>query len=281
MSRLFDRTYSLTITGGSEARTITDLHVSFSAKKSRSDTPNTCNVKIWNPAPNTRNAAIDSQATLELYAGYAGDNVLLSRAEISNAKVDFTLPNVMLDIQASEGVRTLRETTLSISHAGGSSVQTVLDEIEAAVGLPVRPTGVDLSTTLGGGFAHVGRVSTALTNLVARIGGSWSIQNGEIQVLGPEGESLGAEAFLLTPETGLIESPTPKEDQTDSERSSTAERRGYEVKCLLNPRIEPGGLIEVQSREVDGVFVVDAIEHRGDYAGQDWYSVITCQERGA
>ena len=280
MSLLFDRTYELTITGGGESRTITDLHISFSAKKSRSSTSNTCNVKIWNPAESTRNAAADTKATLELKAGYGGDNVLVSRCEINGVDTDFTLPNVMLDIQGGEGIRTMRENTLSVSHARDSTVQTVIDEIQGKLGIPIRQTGVDLSAAMGGGFAHVGRVSTALNDLTARIKGSWSIQNGELQILGPEGENTASESVLITPESGMIGTPTPTESQTSSEKQSTDARKGYKVKILLNPRIEPGDIVIVQSRVVDGEFVVDSIDHTGDYAGQDWYSTLTCYERG-
>ncbi|MBT8411774.1 MAG: hypothetical protein KJP02_08260 [Octadecabacter sp.] len=281
MSRLFDRTYEITITGEGEARTFSGLRVSFSTTKTRSGTPNGMTAKAWNPAPDTRLAAKDSQATIELRAGYGGNNVLLSRAQISSAKVDRTPPDVVLDIQAEEGLRTLRETTLSISHASGSTVQEVLDEIVAATGLPLRPVEADLSATLGGGFAHVGRPSRALSDLVARIGGSWSIQNGELQVLGPNGAIEGNEAVVLSPSSGLIDRPNPIEKQTSTERQSTDARRGYEVKSLLMPELEPGGLVDLRSEEVTGVFVVDEITHRGDTHGQDWYSEIKCLEVGS
>lgn len=278
MSRLFDRTAELTITGSGEAVTIRDLRFRFIARKNRSDTPNTMNVQVFNPAPSTRLNASDSSATMELSAGYAGENILVSRAEIDLAIVDRDPPDIVLDIEGQEALRTLRETTLSISHAGGSSVQTVLDEIVARLGIDVRPIEADLSAALRGGFAHVGKANRALDDLMRRVGGAWSVQNGQLLILGPEGKVKEGDAFVLSPQSGLIGSPYAVEEQTSSEKQSTEPRIGYRVTSLLNAEIEPGDVIKVEAADVEGFFIVDEIEHSGDTRGQEWYSNIVCYE---
>jgi len=195
--------------------------------------------------------------------------------------VDRSPPDVILDIAAQDGLRKLRETTISISHASGSSVQTVLDEIIALLDIPVRPITADLTAALRGGFAHVGRPARALSDLMRRIDGAWSIQNGELVILGETGAVEGETIPLITPQSGLIGSPLAVEEQTSSIDKNTEPKRGFYVTTLLNPAIEPGSLIQIQSADVDGVYVVDEIDHRGDTRGPEWYSNITCYEVGA
>lgn len=278
MSRLFDRTASVTITGNGEARTITDLRIMFSARKSRGGTPNMLTVQIYNPNASTRQAALDTSATVELSAGYAGENILVSRAEIDFAIVDRVPPDIVLDIEAQEGLRKLRETTISVSHASGSSVQTVLDEIVGRLGIDVRPIEADLSAALRGGFAHVGKASRALDDLMARVRGSWSIQNGELLILPKTGQVQSGEVFVLSPQSGLVASPVPVEEQTSSDRQDTEPRIGYRVTSLLNASIEPGDVVEIQAQDVEGFFAVDEVTHRGDTRGQEWYSDMICYE---
>lgn len=279
MSRLFDRTASLTITGNGEARTMTGLRIMFQARKTRgADTPNYLTAQVFNPAPATRQAALDTGATMELSAGYGGENILVSRAEIDFAIVDRAPPDIVLDIEGQEGLRKLRETTISISHASGSSVQTVLDEIVGRLGIDVRPIEADLSAALRGGFTHVGKASRALDDLMARVRGSWSIQNGELLILPETGQIEPGEAFVLSPQSGLIASPVPVEEQTSTDRQDIEPRIGYRVTSLLNAAIEPGDVIKIEATDVEGFFAVDEIEHRGDTRGQEWYSNIVCYE---
>lgn len=280
MSRLFDRTASLTITGNGEARTIADLRIMFQARKTRGGSPNYLSVQVYNPNPSTRQATLDNRATVELSAGYAGENILVSRAEIDFAIVDRAPPDIVLDIEAQEGLRKLRETTISISHASGSSIQTVLDEIVARLGIDVRPIEADLSVALRGGFSHVGKASRALDDLMDRIRGNWSIQNGELLILPESGQVQESEVFVLSPQSGLIASPTPVEEQTSTDRQDTEPRVGYYVTSLLNAAIEPGDVIELHAAEVEGFFAVDEVTHRGDTRGQEWYSSIICYEAG-
>lgn len=281
MSLLFNRTAELIITGAGEQRVIRDLRISFSVKKTRSDTPNSADIMVYNPNPSTRLASLDNSATVELRAGYGGDNVLLTRSDIDRAIVVRSPPDVILDIAAQDGLRKLRETTISISHASGSSIQTVLDEIIALLDIPVRPITADLTAALRGGFAHVGKPSRALSDLMRRIDGAWSIQNGELVILGETGAVEGETIPLITPQSGLIGSPLAVEEQTSSIDKNTEPKRGFYLTTLLNPAIEPGSLIQIQSQDVDGVYVVDEIDHRGDTRGQEWYSNITCYEVGA
>jgi len=278
MSLLFDRSYRAVITGEGEARTIDGLRMSFDVRKTRSSTPNTCDAVFWNPSEQTRRVAQATDAEIEIYAGYGGEAKLISRAQINRAIVVRQPPDILLEIEAQEGQRNLREKTVSVSHSGGARVENVLNELTGILGFDVRPIEFDLGQELRGGFSHVGKVSRAMDDLVKRFGGDWSVQNGEVLVLPPEGFVGTAEVPVISAQTGMINSPEPVEDQTSTERKSTEARNGYKVTSLLQPTIEPGDRFELRALDAQGVFAVDAVEHQGDTRGRNWYSVITGYE---
>jgi len=278
MSRLFDRVASVKISGGGQSREITGLRVSFQVRKTRSSTPNTCDVVIYNPNDQTRKTALDNEAEIEVFAGYAGNATLISRAQIQRAIPVRTPPDITLEIEAQEGLRDLREKTVNISHEANSQVSSVIDELTGILGYDVRPIDFDISQRLRGGFAHVGKLSRALDDLVTRFGGYWSVQNGEVLVLPEKGFVDGTEIPVISAQTGMINSPEPVEEQTSSEKLSTEPRRGYKVRSLLIPTIEPGDRFELRALDASGIYAVDEVEHRGDTRGAEWYSIVTGYE---
>ena len=279
MSLLFNRVGRVEIATEDEGIGLDGLRFEFVARKTRSSTPNSLFVRLYNPSKNTRELAIDNDADVRVFAGYTSNAVLVSEANIVTATTRYEPPNVVLEIEAQEGIRKLREETISISHGNGATVRSVLDEIVAELEIDERDTDADLSKPLRGGFAHVGKITRALDDLMRRIKGFWSIQNSELLVLGEKGYIDAEEVPLLTPLSGVVFSPEPIEKQLSSEKEDTEPRRGWRVTTLMQPSIEPGGLVQIESREADGEYLVDEVEHRGDLHGQEWYSVVTALEK--
>jgi len=72
------------------------------------------------------------------------------------------------------------------------------------------------------------------------------------------GSSFGT-AVLLTPETGLVGSPTPAADGRVS------------AVTLLQPDLVPGRQVEFRTEHVTGHYVCETAAYVGETAGQDWY----------
>lgn len=278
MSVLFDRVGIIEISSSGGTTTIDGLRFDFAIRKSRSDTPNDATVRIYNAAPSTRNLATDIDADIRLICGYKGNAALITEANITNATTIRQPPELYLEIDAQEGIRALRETELSISHGGGSTVRQVLDEIVSEMGIDLRPVEFDIDIPLRGGFAHVGKPSKALDDLVRRFDGYWSIQNGELMILPEGGESSSADVPVISPDSGMIGSPEKLQRNTSSEKASSDERDGYRVTSLMLPGVEPGDRIRIESRDVSGEFVADEVEHKGDLRGPEWGTMITAVE---
>lgn len=278
MSRLFDRSLHVTISGGGQSRSFTGLRTSFQARKTRSSTPNTLDVTVYNANDQTRKLALDTDAEIEVYAGYGGEAALISKAQIQRAITLRDPPEILLEIEAQEGLRDLREKTVNVSHEANSQVKNVLNELTDILGYDVRPIDFDLDQRMRGGFAHVGKLSRALDDVVSRFNGFWSVQNGEVLILPESGYVEGGEVPIISAQTGMIYSPEPVDEQTSNEKLSTDARRGYKVTSLLLPTVEPGDRFELQTMDISGTFAVDEVEHRGDTHSQEWYTILTGYE---
>lgn len=278
MSRLFKRVGRVEITSQGGGVTLDGLRFDFSVRKTRSGTPNSVTCRIYNPSPNTRQIATDIEADIRIFAGYEGNATLVTEANITSAITVRQPPGVFLEIDAQEGIRALRRTSLSITHSNKSTVQQVLDEIVAKMGVTLRPVSFDLSQPLRGGFAYVGKPAKALDDLVRRFGGNWSLQNGELLILDETGATESGNVVSLSPDTGLLFSPERLQRDTSTEKQSSDERDGFRVISLMQPSIEPGDRVQINSREVSGQFVVDEVEHKGDIEGAEWYSELTVLE---
>lgn len=89
--------------------------------------------------------------------------------------------------------------------------------------------------------------------------------------------------FVLSPETGLIGSPTLNKDDTGDKSSDVdtdkgkkenkEEKKTWEVTCLLNPKIETDSVIQVKSKVLNGTFRVIKGKHTKDFE-----TVLTVEE---
>jgi hypothetical protein len=132
-------------------------------------------------------------------------------------------------------------------------------------------TGDVKDSPLTRGFSGAGSARAVLWGLSRTRAFDWFFLNGELHVLAP-GAALAFPAVVLNAQTGLIGSP----ERAMIKRkvgTSTTELRGVKLKALLTQdagRITPRRIIRVESRAVDGWFLVRRVRKRGDSWGRDW-----------
>jgi len=273
--RFFNRTIAVDIgeLGGDGFR-VSDLFVKFKVVKTRSRVANKIELEIANLAKTTRDQIRELDDFVVIRAGYGdlADLPIMTVGQVTLVNNQRLPPDTITRIEAMDGIATTRNKRDSFSFRPGASVQQVLDDIVGRIGLAERTYNVQAEGTYPTGFAFSGRVTEALQKAVQKSGLEWSIQNNEIQIIDANG-SYGAPAVLVSPSSGLIGSPR-KKTEIKGRLINTRANRGYTLKSLLNPTIEPGALIRIESAEVEGNFRVDTITHTGDNRGQDWFSDI-------
>lgn len=272
--RLFDRVVRVEIDSATERLQIGNVRVQFDVRKTRSKTPNQSEIKLYNLSRRTQLASEATGAVVRLLAGYDGQPILVTQTAITRVIVEDSPPDSVTILDCQDGIVPLRNTRVSLSFANGATVGQVLDAVRQQMGVILRPVDVNLSVPLRGGYSHVGAVSTVLNDLTSRINGSWSIQDGDLQILGSNGQSPN-EVLFLSPSSGLIQVPEPIQDETDSEKIKRRSVSGYRLKALLQPQMSPGDRVIVESARVNGTFTVDEVQHIGDTRGNEFYTILT------
>jgi hypothetical protein len=265
-----------------------DLNIDFNIQKDRSKHPNEYNVKITNLSPETRKALKQAGAVIRVFAGYDGELKLIAQGNIVRALTTWTGPDCVTAIDFLDGVLVLKQGDLTLSFKSGSSVSQVLQDIRQTLGVAMRTKSFDGSESFRSGYSYVGKPAKALDEVLRRAEARWSFQNGVLVVSGPGSKNQGP-SFVIGPDSGLIgrveevETTVEREKivrpkkskQKKSEKQVKApkaakstsppeiRRFGYKVTSLLLPQVEPGDLVQLNTKDVKGNFEVDEVKHSG------------------
>jgi len=315
---LFDRVVSLQIgESGGVGDELAGLRIAFEIKKGATSTPNKSTVKIYNMAPSTRARVETVGGAVVLKAGYAQDAGLVTIfvGTITRATTTREGPDWITEIELQDGYFEYRDAKVSVSHPSGATVGRVIADMAGRFGLTVRALPTIPDKQYPTGFAYAGRVRDGLTRACEYAGLEWSIQNNELQLVA-KGSAYRKQAYVLSPDTGLIGSPEPECKTMSDKKASAAgvkandagvsvkvkagkashklksgkmskagkgstslKVQGYKVKTLLQPAIEPGGYVQIKSKQIDGEFLrVESLEHSGDTHGPDWLTELVLRE---
>lgn len=280
---LFGRVYRLTL--GSIAE-VTALRVSFDVGRTTSSLPNAGQIQIWNLSENTRGRLTAHPGTALLEAGYGNELGTIFLGDVAMVKHDHQGPDWLTTLTAGDGEKALKTARVSLSFGPGTPYDQVLKVLAGNMGVGI---GNMVTRALKGGIrdggvssfingaALSGPTRDEIDRIVKAMGLEWSIQDGQLQLLAA-GEIAGDQnGFLLTPRTGLIGSPQlgkAKRDKKKGEKGEAAERTILRARSLLNPAMRPGGGVQIDSNQVDGIFRIERVKHNGDSHEGGWYSDI-------
>lgn len=272
------------------------LRVAFDITKDLSKQTNKGKIVIWNLSDDTRKKIVVPDTKVEFYAGYKdnGGAVRLFVGSVISAQTKDDGKDVTTELSLSDGQTAIRDTAFSLSFAPGTPGNTIIQYIADEMGLPlVWGDGVQFGT-FKDGFSFVGMAADALDAICYGSGVKWSVQNEILQLI-KEGGTVSNKGLVFAPDSGLIGSPewytkansqpntaTPKRKRKQSENTdpSTASS-GWKVKTLLSPTLNPGDLVKVESRYVEGWFKVQSGHHTGDTYGDEWNSELDLVDRNA
>jgi len=257
---------------------ISNLRVVFHVKKNSTADFNTARVSIYNLSENTRNKIKELGNQIVVKAGYtqdAGEQVLFV-GDISMSYNEIVKPETIITFEASDGEKKTHQLKLSVSYKAGTGAIQILKDVISKSAFPLKAFNWSTVTDkyYNRGFAFAGSAKVLLNNVCDYLGLEWSIQNNEIKLV-KSGASDGAQVVYLTPGTGLIGSPSRLRDVgTKSKKDKNIE--GWKLDCLLQPMLEPGGVVKVKSADIpEGLYRIIDVEHSGDTHGTEWKSTLT------
>lgn len=278
---LFSRAVNITVgKPGAGGKEITGLRTTFNIEKDLTNESNKGQINLYNLSPDTLKLVEKPDTVILLDAGYKD-----SIGRIFEGAITFVSSkgetDVETSIEAADGHLQMKDSIFSKSYKSGIGTQAILHDIARSMGIAVQVASEIKHKQYQNGYAYAGLSNTALGRVCSYIGAKWSIQNGIIQIR-KAGGAMSPKAFLVSTETGMIgvperivksQSKTDSSEKKDDKKKKEKEKKmGWKVKSLLNPAIDPGSVIQIQSKYIQGFFRVESIKHTGDTHGNDWYT---------
>lgn len=293
-SRQWMRKGSVLLVKGGKALELSEFRFTFQTAQNDESSPNNCAIRVYNLKPETVAQVKGEYTDVVLQAGYVnGSYGIIFQGTIKQFRVGKeNATTSYLDILAADGDLEHNFGVVNFTSPIGMNSKERVEKIREAMGLAsgyngLQPTG----GVLPRGKVLFGMGRTIMQSEVQSQGSTWAIQNGKLNVIPLDGY-LPGEAVVLTSRTGLI----GRVEQTEE---------GMKAKCLLNPRLVPGGLVKIDNASInqtsntsanagnvpfnqwtglqlladvsaDGLYRVYVVEHEGDSRGTPWYSNIVC-----
>lgn len=295
----FDRTYRLLVgpPGKKGVEILPPLHITFDIEKDAEEKLNYHKIRIWNLKKETRDAIVEPDNFVVLYAGYFEENgaVLMASGSLVFGYTYFDGPDVITELEVLDGFVEVRDTVVSLGYGAGAKASVIIQGIAQQMGLHLMMAKDAPDRVWQNGFSYYGAARTALHKVVQGTGLEWSIQNGELQVI-PKRGTTPRSAVVLAADSGLVgyperqregarEKAKVKDKISGDNRNLTSakqQRDGWRVTSLLLPQVNPGDLVKLESRTVEGWFRVDSLKHSGDWGGSgDWITELDLVDRYA
>lgn len=240
--------------------------------------PNTCELQILNLSAEKRAAVGELTATasdrrgipVKIEAGYetTGGPQLLWLGDLRTSLSYRDGPTWITSLSSGDGEKAQQTSRINQSFGPRTPIAAILKAIVGALGIGEGNISKFLGESAGNtgqtafsGVVLQGSAAYQLDNWTRAIGASWSVQDGELQLL-KDAETAEGRSVLLSPSTGLIGTPVV---EADGNLSATS---------FLLPNVDIGGVVVVESEAVQGNFRIDQAEFLIDTRGQDFYVSI-------
>lgn len=301
----FGRKATLIVAAGDDGLDLSELRFKFVVRNSDNESPNTAAIRVYNLSDDTVRK-ITGRTPVEytrvvLQAGYESAHGVIFDGTIKQfrrGKENAT--DSYLDILAAAADIEYNFSVCNSTVAAGSSASDRAKIIAAQMGLQLGEAAALTGGILPRGKVLWGMARTQMRCEAANRGASWSIQDGKVDVLPLDGY-LPGEAVVLSSLTGMVGIP----EQTE---------QGVKVRCLLNPKLRIGGLVQIDNASInqtsqadlrasgfparglpagqlpfdkyagvqmladvssDGFYRLYVVEYIGDTRGQEWYAELT------
>lgn len=279
-----DRNYVLVVgVPGKGEIEITGLHITFQIKKSSDNKKkgNQASVSIYNLAEDKRKSLEATNVPVRLDVGYLDTGLHeLFHGESTDIVTTRRGEDIITTVTLDAAYTGLNHRLVSKLAAPGSTVEDIVRNL--AVSMPdvarTKFSGKGLKQKAVDGYPMSGTPRQILTELCDAFGLEWQVDSGILYVTDVvESFMTNAQAFIINEMSGLIERPevTDVEKQRKKDDKKKKGRKGLQIKLLLNPVLQAGGLIKLEYGDLSGMYKIIDIQHEGEIYGNSWMTTIT------
>lgn len=263
---------------------ITDHAIKFKVEKYRRGKPNRADITLYNCAPSTRDDFVQIPQKIRFAAGYDSTPRLLFIGDLRYASNEKTPTEWLTKLEIGDGARAYASARVNKSYTPGTPVATIVQDIARGFGIQIELPR-ELKGRIAAGDLVYGDAGDEMTRVLAQFGLEWSFQNEQLRII-PVDAAVPGTIRVISQGDGMLESPvmTPPRFKTPHKavhhRRSTSHSTAIpnvaklKVKHTLYPELVPGEVIQLQSRSINGNFVIEVLQHEGDLFGNDWTTTI-------
>ena len=279
-----DRNYVLVVgVPGKGEIEITGLHITFQIKKSSDNKKkgNQASVSIYNLAEDKRKALEATNVPVRLDVGYLDTGLHeLFHGESTDIVTTRRGEDIVTTVTLDAAYTGLNHRLISKLAAPGSTVEEIVRNLASSMPDVARTkfSGKGLKQKAVDGYPMSGTPRQILTELCDAFGLEWQIDSGILYVTDVvESFMTNSQAFIINEMSGLIERPevTEVEKQRKEGDKKKKGRKGLQIKLLLNPILQAGGLIKLEYGDLSGMYKIIDIQHEGEIYGSNWMTTIT------
>jgi hypothetical protein len=254
--------------------TIKDLAISFKIEKTDKPSTNTAEITVHNLSETRRNLLTKYTGLLILNIGYSegeGEAIAFT-GTVTKCTHEIDGTEIKSVLECHDGALVFKNLKISTSFPAGSTVKTILGYLNSKIGVPLKHSlqaAKYNNKVYPSGFTACGDLNKTLSIVCKDAGLKWSIQNNQL-VYTSTLEKPKTFGIVLNSQTGLIGTPERLNDESDAK----VKIEGYTVKTLLNTKLEPHGLVKLESITAKGDFEITKATHEGETHGSEWTTTI-------
>lgn len=243
-----------------------------------SDELTTASITITNLNATSRAGIVKNQVVI-LNAGYEGDVGALFVGQVASVSHKQSGTEWQTKITATAALFQWLNAQVNKTYEAGSMAQDIVRDLLNIFGLEIGMCQLVENTIYPRGRVCTGKLKDVLTEIVVNECKSrLLIRANQIIINNPaDGVNIG---YFLTPESGLLmySDDSDSTEISNPQTSRDAEKKAEEEKtwkrqCLLNYRLGPGDIVQIQSRELNGRFQIVSGKHKGSPTGS-WVTEI-------
>lgn len=245
--------------------TIRDPKIEIDIKRESDQTPPQGFIAIYNLSEQHEAQIHDRGKSVILTGGYEGFEALLFNGAVQRVERERRKMSRITRLKLA-GKVVAEDTLLGVSMRGYSDVvplRQIVTDIISDMGLTAGP--LDAVPNTSREWYWDGSASHALGVALKPHGLTWYEDDGVIRINAPKTVQPDSETIRISPETGLIGSPSITDD-------------GARARCLINPLIRVGWLVIIESEAVEGSFKVASLQHVGDNWRGHLYTELELRE---